>query len=525
MSSTSCFTSRIGFKPYLDKIAKAEDMISHFKPNINVGMSGFTGVGYPKMVPIALADHVEKNGLQGKLKMNLFVGASLGLETEDRWATLDMINRRTPHQVGKNIQKGINEGRIAFQDRHLSNFVQELMYGFLNTDRKGTDKQIDVMIVEATEITPEGYIIPGASVGASPELLETAEKIIIELNTTLPSMRGLHDITPFEYQPNRTPCPITHPAQRIGTPYIKIDPSRVVGVVESNRPDATGKNSLADKDSEAIASHLIEFFRHEVKMGRMSNSLLPLQSGIGNVANAVVEGLHKSEFQDITVWTEVLQDSFIPFIEDGKCVAATATSVRFTPDGFKKFYDNYDLFSSKIILRNQLLSNSAEVSRRLGLIAMNTPVEFDIYGHANSTCVSGSRMLNGLGGSGDFLRNAKYSIMHAPSVRPSKKDPLGITTVVPFASHVDHTEHDLDILVTEQGLADLRGMCPRQRAVEIIDKCAHPAYKDILHEYVRMSNSAAAKKKSLHEPHMLAKAFKMYTNLEEEGTMRITSWE
>ena len=80
---------------------------------------------------------------------------------------------------------------------------------------------------------------------------------------------------------------------------------------------------------------------------------------------------------------------------------------------------------------------------------MNTPVEVDIYAHANSTCVMGSRMLNGLGGSADFLRSAKYSIMHTPSTRPTKTDPRGVSCIVPMCTHVDQTEHDLDVIVTE----------------------------------------------------------------------------
>lgn len=81
---------------------------------------------------------------------------------------------------------------------------------------------------------------------------------------------------------------------------------------------------------------------------------------------------------------------------------------------------------------------------------MNTPLEVDLYAHANSTCALGSRMLNGLGGSGDFLRNAKYSIMNTPSMRPTKTDPTRISCIVPMCSHVDQTEHDLDVIVTEQ---------------------------------------------------------------------------
>ena len=97
---------------------------------MNLGWSGFTPAGYPKVVPIALADHVEKNNLQGKLKFNLFIGASVGAETEDRWAVNDMIDRRWPYQTGKNIAAGINAGRIRMGDKHLSLFAQDLGYGF-----------------------------------------------------------------------------------------------------------------------------------------------------------------------------------------------------------------------------------------------------------------------------------------------------------------------------------------------------------------------------------------------------------
>ncbi|KIK53723.1 hypothetical protein GYMLUDRAFT_49255 [Collybiopsis luxurians FD-317 M1] len=134
---------------------------------------------------------------------------------------------------------------------------------------------------------------------------------------------------------------------------------------------------------------------------------------------------------------------------------------------------------------------------------MNTPLEVDIYGHANSTNALGSRMLNGLGGSADFLRNAKISIMHTPSTRPSKNDPTGISCIVLFASHVDQTEHDLDVVVTEQGLADIRGLSPRERAKVIIKKCAHPDYQDLLREYYDRALHECMKREGGHEPHIL----------------------
>jgi len=225
------------------------------------------------------------------------------------------------------------------------------------------------------------------------------------------------------------------------------------------------------------------------------------------------------------VWTEVLQDTFLQFLDSGKLDFATATSIRFSPQGFEHFYKNWEHYKDRLLLRSQQVANSPEIIRRLGVIAMNTPLEFDIYAHANSTNVMGSKMLNGLGGSGDFLRNAKLSIMHAPSARPTKTDPFGITTVVPFASHIDHTEHDLNVLVTEQGLADLRGLSPRQRAPVIIKNCAHPAYKDLLMEYYERALHDCLKRGAGHEPQMLDKAFRMHTALQNHGSMRKVSWD
>jgi acetyl-CoA hydrolase len=515
--------SRIRNKDLLSKVRRAEELIPYFKHGQYLGWSGFTGVGGPKVVPSALSEHVEKNNLQGQLGFNLFVGASSDVHIESKWAELGMLLRRSPHQVGKPIADGINKGQIMFFDKHLSMWPQDLTYGYYTRFKENNN--LDIAIIEATGITEDGGIILGPSVGGTPELVQTAEKVIIELNTSLPSFEGLHDINMMVQPPHRTPYQINSVSQRSGTPYLPIPREKILAIVESDAKDTVPANAPSDDMSKAIANNLVEFFVQEVKMGRMPENLHPLQSGIGNIANAVVEGLAEAHFENLDVWTEVLQDSFLDFFESGKLEFASATSIRLTPEGFKRFFDNWDTFSHKLLLRSQTVSNHPELIRRLGVIAMNTPAEVDVYGHANSTNVSGSRMLHGIGGSGDFLRNAKLSIMHTPSSRATKTDPFGLSCVVPFASHVDHTEHDLDIIVTEQGLADLRGLAPRERSREIVNKCAHPVYKPILNEYLDRAEFAMAKKKSMHEPHILRDAFKLHMNLEDKGTMRIDSWE
>jgi acetyl-CoA hydrolase len=145
---------------------------------MNLGWSGFTPVGYPKAVPIALADHVEENNLQGKLRFNLFVGASVGVETEDRWAQLDMIARRWPYITGKNIAKRINTGRLDMGDIHLSQFAQNLEFGFFTKEKGG---RLDIGIIEVTEILPNGGLILGGGVGCAPEIVNKSDKLILEV--------------------------------------------------------------------------------------------------------------------------------------------------------------------------------------------------------------------------------------------------------------------------------------------------------------------------------------------------------
>ncbi|CAG8446426.1 10844_t:CDS:2 [Acaulospora colombiana] len=438
-----------------------------------------------------------------------------------------MIARRYPYQVGKDIQKEINSNRTLFADKHLSEFPLDLVSGYYTLEKKGNViEKLDVVIVEATAITEEGNIIPGASVGATPEIVQSAANLVVEVNTFLPNFEGLHDITLSKFAPYKFPNLIQRVDDRVGTPYIPCDSDKIVAIIESTRPDRTSDSEQQDDCSRAIASNILEFLEHEVTMGRLPKQLLPLQSGVGNIANAIIGGLADGPFSDVEVWTEVIQDTFLDFWEHHKLAFASATSVAFSPVGFKRFYEMWDELRDRLVLRSQSVSNSPEIIRRLGVIAMNTPVELDIYAHANSTHVCGSRMLNGIGGSNDFLRNAKLSIMHTPSSRPTKKDPTGISCIVPMCSHIDSTEHDLDVVVTECGLADCRGKAPVERARLIINNCVHPDYQPILRDYFDMAEKKCLAMGSAHQPQMLDKVFKMHLNvMGEENTMRIKNWD
>jgi acetyl-CoA hydrolase len=503
------------------KISNVEDILPLFRDGMYLGFSGFAE-GNPKTVPAALADYVEHNGLSGKLRFNVFTGASIGIDVDDRWAELGMVDRRWPHQQGDSIRKAINAGEINFGDRHLGMYAQDFGYGFYTL---GNRDKIDIAIIEASCITEEGGIVPTLSIGITPQILERAEKIIIEINTCIPSLEGVHDCLGVALPPFKKMYPIHRVQDRIGATSIPCDPNKIVAIVESRIFPLGRLYGPNDKKSEQIAAHIVDFLKFEVKQGRLPENLLPLQSGVGTIANAVFGGLLNSPFTHLTVWTEVFQDILLDLIDSGKLDYVSAASFAFSEQAIKRLFSHWDLYRNKVVLRPQQITNHAEPIRRLGLIAMNTPIEFDIYGHVNSSVVNGSRIINGIGGSGDFMRNAYLSIMHTPSTRPSKTDPDGISCVLPMVTHVDHTEHDMDVLVTEQGLADLRGLAPRQRARRIIDQCAHPDYRPILNDYFDRALKECLASGSAHQPHLLDKVFKMHGNFKEKGTMKVANWD
>ncbi|MFZ5966649.1 MAG: acetyl-CoA hydrolase/transferase family protein [Bacillota bacterium] len=485
------------------KVMSAEEAAMLIKDGMTVGASGFTPSGYPKAVPLALAKRAEAGE---KIGITLLTGASVGDELDGALSRAGVIKRRFPYQTHNDTRNGINNGSIMYQDMHLSHLPQYMSYGFFG--------KIDVAIVEALAITEDGGIIPTTSVGISPTAVKLAEKVIVEINTSQPmALEGCHDIYLPENPPNRKPIPIEHAGDRIGTPYIPCDPSKIAAIVVTDITDKVRPLGPIDDDSRAISGHILEFLQHEVKMGRLPANLLPLQSGVGSVANAVLGGLVDSPFTNLTCYTEVIQDSMLDLIDAGKIVVASGTSLTPSEEGLIRLHKNIDHYAKYVVLRPQEISNNPEVARRLGVLAMNTAIEVDIYGHVNSTNIMGSRMMNGLGGSADYTRNAYISFYTTVSTAKNGD----ISSIVPMVSHVDHTEHDVMVVVTERGLADLRGTSPVERARLIIDKCAHPDYKPMLNDYLER----ALKGKAKHEPHLIGEALSWHQRFLDTGSMKV----
>jgi acyl-CoA hydrolase len=470
-------TERVECKELLDKLMPVEEAVRFVQDRCKIAISGFTKTGEPKVFIPALARYLANYA--PKTKIGLFSGASLSDDVENPIASF--VGKRGPYMSSTVARKMIHAGEMDFSDVHLSSFARNVLYGFYGS--------LDLAVVEVSRIRPDGSVILSASVGLSAEALEVAKKIILEVNTSIPDYTGFHDIAlPGVHPRVGWPIPVVNVGDRVGTPYVEIDKSKVVAIIHSDKPDYPASFKPTSDTERKIAENVIAFLLYGQKTFNWGKRLPPIQSGVGNVANAIVGELYKSPFQKIRFWTEVFQDGMMRYVEDDeKFESASATALSFSEEGRQEFMRLFSRCRDKVVLRPMWLSNSAELITRLFVIAMNTPIEVDIYGHVNSTHVDGSKVVNGLGGSGDFFRHAYLSIVHTPSVR-HLRDGRTVSCVMPYVRHIDHTEHDIHCVVTEQGFAlntEIRSA--RRRAEDIINKCAHPHFRPVLREYLKIA--------------------------------------
>lgn len=486
----------------------AEEAAACINHGDNVALSGFTASGTPKLVPMALARRAEQfheNGMP--FKINLYTGASTNEYVDGTLTNARAIAKRAPYQGTLSTRKSVNQGEIDYYDPHLSHMSQDIRYGFIG--------DIDVAIIEVTEMNPNGEVILGAGLGMTPTIAKLAKKVIIEYCSCYrTSFRGFHDnYTPLD-PPHRREIPIYKPSDRIGTPILKIDPKKIIGVVPSNESESVKSFTQINDVTRAIGRNVAAFLAAEMKAGRIPREFLPIQSGVGNVANAALYGLNENkDIPRFEMFTEVVQDAVTDLMENGKCSFASTCALAFSDETMLHFMDYIGFYRDKLLIRPAEISNHPEVVRRLGLIAMNTALECDIYGNVNSTHVNGTYMMNGIGGSGDFCRNAYLSIFLCPSTQKNGF----LSAIVPMVTHVDHSDHSVRVIVTEQGVADLRNKAPLQRAHEIIENCVHPDYRPLLRDYLKICRHG-------HFRHNLAAAFAFHRTFMETGDMRLTDF-
>ncbi|NDV96287.1 succinate CoA transferase [Dysgonomonas sp. 521] len=485
------------------KIMTAQEAAMLINDDDNIGFSGFTHAGCPKVVPLELAKRAESEHAQGRpFKVGVFTGASTGDNIDGALARAKAIKFRTPYQTNKDLRNAINNDEVKYFDLHLSTLAQDLRYGFYGT--------VDVAIIEASHVTEDGEIVPTSGVGITPTIARLAKTVIVELNRWHPKgLRGMHDLMELSDPPHRREIPIYTVRDRIGKDHIKVDPQKIV-VVETNMPNDGGGFAPVDEITAKIGQNVVGFFVDEMDKGHIPQSFLPVQSGVGNIANAVLAAMGDSkDIPDFEVYTEVIQDAVIRLMENGRIKFASGGTLTVSNPCIERIYKNLDYFREKIVFRTAEISNNPEVARRLGIIAMNTALEADIFGNINSTHVTGTKIMNGIGGSGDFARSSYLSVFLTPSTAKDGK----ISAFVPMVSHQDHSEHSVKVIVSEYGVADLRGKCPKDRAIEIIEKCAHPHYRPLLYKYLDSAQRGQT-------PANLYNAFAFHKAFMETGDMR-----
>ncbi|MDR1595326.1 MAG: succinate CoA transferase [Puniceicoccales bacterium] len=484
------------------------DIIDFVKNGDRVAFGGFTPAGSPKVVGLAIAEKAKMEHAAGRpFKVHVLSGASTGDAVDGVLARAKAVLSRTPYQTNSDMRDAVNSGEVLYWDMNLSHFARQV--------REEIFGEIDLAVVEAADVSESGEIVLTTAVGMAPTFCRHAKKVIIELNEFhSKKIRGLHDIYEIDAAPNTKPIPLLRVSDRIGTETMSVDPRKIVGIVRTNMADQARPFTDADSETDKIGENVAKFLFDEMRSGRIPHQFLPIQSGVGNIANSVLKAMSESlAIPTYSMYSEVLQDSVIDAIKSGRISFASGSALTVTENCLAEIYENYDFFKKHLILRPEEISNHPEIALRLGLIAMNTALEADICGNVNSTHAFGTKLINGIGGSADFARNSQISIFLCKSTAKSGK----ISAIVPVCSHIDHSEHSVKVLITEVGIADLRGKDPRQRARTIIDNCVHPDYKDLLEKYLKIANRG-------HQPFSMADAFKMHETFDVTGDMRMTEW-
>lgn len=480
-----------GLRSLVKQAAEASEVI---KNGMTVAVGGYTSCGYPKAVIRALAERANSGE---QLRLSVVSGSNNGV-VDTILAEASIVARRAPMIESKVIAGQINKGSVSYCEQQMNK-----MPHLLRAEAFG---HIDVAVVEAVAVNSDGSFVPSSSVGFVPLLVQLADKVIIEVNAAMPGqLEGMHDI----YMPDGGPIPIVSAGQRIGAASVPCDIRKISAIVMSDEPDEVAALAPVKPEQAAIADNLFNFLELEMKR-RGIKQLPPVQTGFGNLAAEIVNALGRSNFSDISFFGGVAQEANIKLAASGKAKAVSCGSVKMSSEVKRLIEENEDV-RRRVVIRNGEITNNSEVIARLAPITLTSGIEMDIYGNVNSSHISGSKIVNGLGGGANFAANAGLSVMMIVSTGKGG----AISTIVPMVSHQDISEHDIDVVVTENGVADLRGKSDVERAREIIENCAG-AYKDQLRSYLERAVAAGG-----HHPVLLDEALSWHIRLKQSGSMML----
>ena len=418
-------------------VMTAEEAASLIQNGDTVAFNCFGPSGGPKAVPRALA--------QTDTKIRFIGGASSSI---DDLLVSNMISR-TPYQQQPETRRAIANGDISFVEMHLAELTQQMRYMHIHPD---------FAVVEASYIGPYG-IDPTSTVGSFYEFLELSDRIIVEYNEAQPNDK-LREMMISHYNTEAL--------------------SKIVAIVITNEPDPERDTTIKDAVvGEYIGQNVIEFLDNEIVKGRLNRNLKPLEFGVGTITDAVARSMARGRFGSLTVRGEVLMDSIIDLYDAGNLGRATGTGL-YLSDKYRERLFSDKMLRGRITMLPVTETNDGAKIKLAETIAINGLIEVSLAGEGNSSFLNGS-FYNGIGGSVEFAQNALISIFVLPSTAKRGK----ISTIQPKLSHTDHIGPNVDVIVTEQGYADLRRLNSRQRALQLIKHCAHPDFKLELLESVK----------------------------------------
>lgn len=313
---------------------------------------------------------------------------------------------------------------------------------------------IDVMMVMVSPPDEHGYCCVGVSSDYTMQAIESAKIVLAEVNDQVPVVFGdtfvhVSKIDKF--------VETSHPLPELGLPKI--------GEVEL----AIGRN----------CAELIE-------------DGSTLQLGIGAIPDAVLQSL--KDKKDLGIHSEMISDGVVDLFEAGvinnsrKGLNKGKMVVTFLM-GSKRLYD-FANYNPVLELRTvDYVNHPVVVSQNTKLVCINSCIAVDFMGQVVSDSI-GIRQFSGVGGQVDFMRGAAMSldglakaVIAMPSVT-TKKDGTLISKITPFIDHgaaVTTSRNDVDYIITEYGIAELKGKTLKERARNLI-KIAHPQVRDELKE-------------------------------------------